>query len=458
MPFLKLNLRRLRFWWRLTRAYVNKYKIRAIVLIGLIILSFLVLSSIIPSISQKNTVNIGFVGNYALDSIPSDILSLATDSLILTDESGRPKPSLASNWTVSEDNKTYVLFLKDNIKWHDESDLDARQISVAISNVNLTAINNKALRFELTNPLSSFLSVLDKPVFKAKSFYGTGPEKIVKIDTIDDIVKKISLVPNDNELPKVNLKFYPTQKQAVDAFKIGEIKVLNVPGLKEFEKWPNVEIENEIDFQDLVTVFFNNADSNLSSKELRQALIYAINRQDFEGMIAHSPISQKSWAYNESLKRYDYNPNKSKELLSKAQIVNPQITLSFSPVFITLAQSIQKDWEAIGIKVTLIEETETPKNFQAYLATNKIPPDPDQYTLWHSTQAGHGNLTNYKDVKIDKLLEDGRNTGDETKRKEFYMDFQRFLVEDAPAAFLYHPYKYKLVYKNIKPLFQKLPK
>lgn len=458
MPFMKLKLRRIRFWWRLTKAYVNKYKIKAIAAFTIIILTLFAFSNVYPLISQQNTVNIGFVGNYTLDSIPSDILSLATDSLILTDESGRPKPSLASNWTVSEDNKSYVLFLKDNIKWHDGSDLDARQISVAISNVNLTAINNKALRFELTNPLSSFLTALDKPVFKAKSFYGTGPEKIVKIDTIEDIVKKISLVPNDNDLPKVNLKFYPSQKQAIDAFKIGEIKILNVPGLKEFEKWPNVEIENERDFQEIVTVFFNNADSNLSSKELRQALIYAINRQDFEGVIAHSPISQKSWAYNESLKRYDYNPSKSKELLSKAQIVNPQVTLSFSPVFITLAQSIQKDWEAIGIKVTLKEETETPENFQAYLATNKIPPDPDQYTLWHSTQAGHGNLTNYKDVKIDKLLEDGRNTGDETKRKEYYFDFQRFLVEDAPAAFLYHPYKYKLVYKNIKTLFQKLPK
>lgn len=458
MPFLKLNLRRLRFLWRLTKAYVNKYKTRAFALLVFIILGFLILSNVIPSISQKNTVNIGFVGSYTLDKIPSEILSLATDSLISIDETGKPKPSLASNWTVSEDNKTYVLFLKDNIKWHDGSDVDARQISVALSNVKLTAVNNKAIQFELANPLSSFLTALDKPVFKAKSFYGTGPEKIVKIDTIENIVKKISLIPNDNNLPKVNLKFYPSQKQAIDAFKIGEIKVLNVPGLKEFEKWPNVEIENEIDFKEIVTVFFNNADSNLSSKELRQALIYAINRQNFEGVIAHSPISQKSWAYNESLKRYDYNPSKSKELLSKAQIVNAQITLSFSPVFKSLAQSIQKDWEAIGVKVILKEENELPKDFQAYLATNKIPPDPDQYTLWHSTQVGHGNLTNYKDVKIDKLLEDGRNTSDENKRKEYYFDFQRFLVEDAPAAFLYHPYKNKLVYKNIKPLFQKLPK
>ncbi len=458
MPFLKVKIRRIRFWWRLTNAYINKYKIRAIAVLASTILILFILSSIFPVISQKNIVNIGYVGNFTLDTIPSEILSLATDPLILTDESGKPKPSLASNWTVSEDSKTYVLFLKDNVKWHDGSDLDAEQISVALSNVKLTAINNKAIQFELANPLSSFLTALDKPVFKAKSFFGTGPEKIVKIDKIDDIVKKISLVPNDNDFPKVNLKFYPTQKQATDAFKIGEIKVLHVPNLKEFEKWPNIEVQSEIDYGEIVTIFFNNEDSSLSSKEFRQSLIHAINRQDLEGAIAGSPLSQKSWAYSDSIKRYDYNPSKSKELLSKSQITKPEIILSYSPVFQSLAELIQKDWEAIGVYVKLKEENDLPENFQAYLAINQIPSDPDQYTLWHSTQAGHGNLTNFKNVKIDKLLEDGRNTSDEGKRKEYYFDFQRFLVEDAPAAFLYQPYKYKLVYKNIKPLFDKLPK
>lgn len=458
MLLIKTKIRRIRFWWRLTSAYIHKYKLRFFLFLSFVISIIFTFTNVFPSLSQKNVVNIGFIGNYTLDTVPSQILTLATHSLISTDESGKPQPSLASSWTVSEDNKTYVLFLKENIKWHDGTDLDAKEISVALSNVKLTAINNKALSFELSNSLASFLTALDKPVFKSKSFFGTGPEKIVSIDKIDDIVKKISLVPNDNTLPRVNLKFFPSEKQAIYAFKIGDIKVLNVPNSGEFEKWINIETEKKIDYSETITIFFNNEDSNLASKDLRQALEHAINRQDFDGISAHSPLSLKSWAYNDSIKRYDYNPSKAKELLAKSQIKNPQITLSYAPVFSKIANSIKKDWESIDVKVELKEETELPKNFQAYLTTNKIPPDPDQYALWHSTQTSSGNITKYKDVKIDKLLEDGRSTNDEAKRKEYYFDFQRFLVEDAPAAFLYHPYKYRLIYKNAKKMVEKLPK
>lgn len=457
MPFFKNKIRKVRFWWRLIEAYFSKYKTRFLIGILALFLVLFALTSLFPSISQKNVINIGVVGNYTLETIPSQVLILATDPLIGTDEFGRPKAALASSWTISQDNKSYVLFLRDNVKWHDGSDLDAQKISIALNNVNITALNNKALKFELASPLSSFLTILDKPVFKSKSFFGTGPEKIVAIDKIDDVIKKISLHPNENDLPKINLKFYPTEAQAINAFKIGEVKVLNIPDSKELADWPNIDVETTVDESEVVTIFFNNSDNNLSSKELRQALAFAVNRQDFDGIPAHSPISPKSWAYNESIKRYDFNPSKAKELLSKVQIKDQTITLSYAPSFKKTAESIKRDWEAIGVKVELKEENQIPKTFQAYLTVNKIPPDPDQYSLWHSTQAGKSNITNYKDVKIDKLLEDGRTTQDEAKRKEFYQDFQRFLVEDAPAAFLYHPYKYRLVYKNIKDLYQKLP-
>ena len=97
-----------------------------------------------------------------------------------------------------------------------------------------------------------------------------------------------------------------------------------------------------------------------------------------------------------------------------------------------------------------------PAQFQALLAVNKLPRDPDQYTLWHSTQT-KTNITKYKNVRVDKLLEDARITKEEDKRKELYLEFQKVLAEDAPAAFLYYPYKYRVVYKNAKPLLSKLP-
>lgn len=457
MSNFKAKIRRVKFWWRLTRAYLSKYKLRLLILA--IILSTAIISALnlYPFISQKNVLNFGIVGTYTIETIPANILSLATQPLIATDQSGKPQPALVKNWTISDDNKSYILFLRDDIKWHDETEVDARQISVAIRNVNITYLNQKALKLDLENPLASFLTILNKPVFKANSFYGTGPERIVAIDKSGEQIKKISLVPNDKNLPKVNLKFYQTQQQAINAFKMGEIKVLDTSTPQDLENWTNIETQKNLDDMEIVTVFFNVGDNLLSSRELRQALTHAINKERFDGKNSYSPISQASWAYNESVKRYELNPSKAKELVAKSEIKSPKITLSYAPVFNEVALSIQKDWQAIGVEVILKEEQQLPKNFQAYLTASKLPADPDQYTLWHSTQIGKGNITNFNDVKIDKLLEDGRTTNDEAKRKEYYFEFQRFLVEDAPAAFLYYPHKYRLVYKNVKALMEKLP-
>ena len=121
-----------------------------------------------------------------------------------------------------------------------------------------------------------------------------------------------------------------------------------------------------------------------------------------------------------------------------------------------VASSIKEDWEEVGLSVNIKTETAVPQTFQALLAVNNITANPDQYGLWHSTQRAT-NLTKLNNPKIDKLLEDARIEKDENTRRELYQDFQRFLVEAAPVAFLYHPYKYEVTYKNIENLISKLP-
>jgi len=48
-----------------------------------------------------------------------------------------------------------------------------------------------------------------------------------------------------------------------------------------------------------------------------------------------------------------------------------------------------------------------------------------------------------KNEKIDIL----HTLHEDYERKKFYLDFQRFLIEDSPAAFLYHPVSYTIVRK-----------
>lgn len=456
MYSISIGLRRFRFWWRLSSAYTAKYKLWIMLTASLAFTATLTIGQIWSNISRSNIISVGYVGVYSLENIPSDVLYLVTDPLIVADESGKPKGALASHWTVSEDGKNYVLFLKDNLKWHDNSEVSAKDLSVAISDVKITALNNKAIEFKLPNPIASLPLILNKPVFKTNTFYGTGQFRIVDIERVGSAIKRISLVPRNKELPKVEIKFYDTQEHALKALQIGEIKTASLANASFFENWPNMEVEKSIDTGEEVVIFYNNDDKNLVSRELRQALTYAITRENLDGHLAHSPVSPSSWAYNDSLKRYEFNPAKAKELLSKA-LPQGKVILSTTADLKSLAEKIARDWQAIGVETEVKIENEIPSDFQALLAIQKLGPDPDQYSLWHSTQL-KTNITHYKNVKIDKLLEDGRLTRDESKRKELYADFQKFLAEDAPAAFLYHPYKYRVTYKNVKNLLSKLPK
>ncbi len=457
MSFLSVRTRRLKFWWHLSLAYANRYQRRVLISFIILILFILALVKLLPVINNGSTLTIGYVGNYTLEQIPTEVLTLATQSLITEGPDGKPQPSLASHWTVSEDQKTYTVFLKDNLTWHDATPVDAKDISIAITNVTASAINNKTIEFHLPNPISSFLEALDKPVFKTKTFYGTGEFRIVGIDQVDSMVKRIRLHPKNPNLPKVEIKFYPSEKQAITALKMGDIKILKVANAKAFKSWPNVDVKQDTDESSLVTVFFKTGDQLLSSRDLRQALTYAINKDNFDGESAFSPISSASWAYNPSVKRYDFSPAKAKEMLSRTNAKGQTITLSVMPGLDEVAKQIQDNWQAIGVNVKLKQEKGIPANFQALLAINHLPPDPDQYPLWHSTQKAT-NITGYVNVKIDKILEDARSTQDEGLRKDLYADFQRFLVEDDPAAFLYYPYTYQVVYKNSEKIYNQLPK
>ena len=51
-------------------------------------------------------------------------------------------------------------------------------------------------------------------------------------------------------------------------------------------------------------------------------------------------------------------------------------------------------------------------------------------------------ITKLNNPRIDKLLEEGRQTNDQIERKKIYQDFQTYLLEEVPAIFLYYPTTY----------------
>ena len=98
----------------------------------------------------------------------------------------------------------------------------------------------------------------------------------------------------------------------------------------------------------------------------------------------------------------------------------------------------------------MVENVIPERNFEVLLSVRQLSTDPDQYSLWHSSQTNNANITSLESERVDKILEDGRKTFDKKKRKETYNTFNRILADEAPAIFLYYPKYFWLVNKKVE--------
>ena len=59
-----------------------------------------------------------------------------------------------------------------------------------------------------------------------------------------------------------------------------------------------------------------------------------------------------------------------------------------------IREAISDNWESVGIKTAVQVFSIIPSEFQVFLTIYDIPKDPDQYTIWHSTQVAR-NISKY---------------------------------------------------------------
>ena len=388
-----------------------------------------------PTFNQSGKERIGITGRFRPNELPNEILELIGDGLTTLNETN-VEPGLAEGWETPDSGKTWVFKLKDNIFWQDGSPVNASDLIYDFTDVTTERPDKKTLIFTLSEGIySPFPAVLAKPVFK-KGLLGTGEWEVKKLTTVSTFVQEL-VIKNQNKVK--SYRFYPTTERTKLAYKLGEVDQINklldpVP----FDSWDNSVVLPETNKHQVVTIFFNTQDKLLGEKSLRQALIYAINK-DSLGERAISSTSPESWAYNPQVKPYDYDPDHAEEIIEEL----PDEIKNSLEIKLVTAEKISSDWEKVGVKTQIQVSSIIPNEFQAYLTIFDIPRDPDQYPIWHSTQT-ETNLSRFVSPRIDTLLESGRVQLDLEERRKIYLDFQRFLVEDLPAAFLYHPKYYTI--------------
>lgn len=425
----------LRYIFRLIQAFFRRFKIIIFIgsVLGIVVFLFVVL--LLPTfsfISQK----IGIVGRFTIDNLPDEVTSKITNGLTKVDESGNVIPDIAKSWETPDGGKTWVFILADKF-WQDGKKINSNEIKYEFSDATIERPDLNTIKFNLDNQFSAFPIILSKPLFK-KGLLGTGQWKVKDISLTGGYVQ--NLVIQNNKREKIIYKFYPSEARLQLAFKLGEVNIIKgIYDTSSFSNWKTLNIDKNIGYNNFVGIFLNTRNEKLSEKSVRQALDYAINKSDFNER-ALGPVSPLSWGYNPQVKPYDYDIEKTKEAR------NIEIKLSVLSNLLPIAEKVKRDWDNAGIKTEIEVVASIPQDYEAFLATIDIPKDPDQYSLWHSTQVDT-NISKYSNPRIDKLLEDGRTEIDQEIRKKIYYDFQRYLVEDVPTIFLYHPVYYTITRK-----------
>lgn len=434
------------YFWLLTGILERYYKIILISFFGgvLLVVAALNFGPQIVSLIKRSHKVIGLVGNFTPSTLPLNIQRLISSGLTDINESGEVIPAIATAWEITDEGKTYTFHIRSNLYWHDGQKFSAADINYNLKDVEFIPKSLDELQVKLKSQFTPLPSFLSKPVFK-KGLVGLGSYKIAAIKLKGDTVANLTLTSAASDLPVLEFKFYSSESVAKIAFQLGEVdRLVEITNPVPLSESKNVKINEVVKYNWYVGVFYNNEDPFLKEKAVRQALTLAIDKP--EKNRTSTPLSTKSWAYTNKVKQYDKDLAGAKKIMTK-YIGSESATLTISTFNdnVQLSSVIASAWEAIGVASQVQVVSGLPDKYQVLVATQEIPPDPDQYAMWHSTQIENNtNISRYTNVKIDKLLEDGRKETDMEKRKKIYQDFQRYLVEDAPAAFLYHPTTYTI--------------
>lgn len=468
-----------KLYWYISTFFRKHGVVILVSMIGAILLFSVFLPLVLQKINLKPRSYIGVVGSYTLDNLPRSIQEQVSTGLTRLNDDGSAVGSLAERWTVEDDGKTYRFLLRQNVLWQDGQPLRPEDLNYNFNNVQIITNPNEII-FKLQEPFSPFPTVVSQPVFRTttqpylyffrrRQLIGTGQYQLVRYQEREGGGRLTELVL-DSPTDQLIYRFYVTEADAISGFERGEVDQLpNLSNPQQLADWPQITVQRKLDQQTVLAVFFNLNDDLFKNREFRLALNYATEKPADDSR-AVGPISPQSWAYADVSKIYDYDQARAVELLlTPSALPRSPITFSLTTTvnFIDEAERLRQNWLALGeaaatacqssreirekelcpnLRMTIdvsVNNFPDPSNFQTLLIGQALPPDPDQYALWHSAQPT--NFTGFRNTRIDSLLERGRQTTDERRRAEIYSDFQQFFTDDPPLIFLRYLDKYTIM-------------
>jgi len=446
----------------------------------------------------------------ASDSASHAVGGMVFNGLVKYDKDMNIVGDLAKSWDVSPDGLVITFHLRQGVTWHDGKPFTAADVlytyQVTTDPKTPTAYAGDFLKIKKAEALDdyTFRVTYDKPFAPALISWasailprhllagkditkspltrhpiGTGPYKFKEWVA----GQKIVLVSNENYFngrPYIDgriTRIIPDTATMFLELRAQNIGMMGLTPLQYTRQTDNnLFKENFNKYRYLAFAYtylgYNLKNPLFSDKRVRQAISYAIKKDEIVsgvllglGKPATGPYKPGTWAYNDKVKIYNYEPAKARDLLREAGWADANgdgvlekdgkpfefeiLTNQGNETRQKCAEIIQRQLKEVGItaKIRIIEWSAfvtdfiTKRRFDAVILGWTIPLDPDAYDVWHSskTRPEELNFVSYKNKEVDEMLEKGRSTFDQARRKKYYDRFQEILAEDQPYTFLYVP-------------------
>ena len=430
--------------------------------------------------------------NPAMDE-HGEINVLLFNGLTAHDGDNQVVPGLAESWDYDETTYTYTFHIRDGIHWHDGEPFTAKDVQFTIEAImdpdngsenapnyedveEITVVDDQTISFRLAEPNVAFLEYMTMAVLPShllegedmqeSDFFrhpvGTGPYRLERWDVGQSIV----LTKNEDYYlgaPKIDtviFKIVADDNAQAMQLESGELDL----ALLDPKNAANFEGRDGFTCYDMTTadyrgILFNFAnDYWTENRDLIPAICCALDRQAIidsvllgQGMAAYSPL-QRNRYNNENVERYDYDPDRARQILEGAGCVQGDdgfYTRNGEPVGFTIsvmageqdridiAQAAAQQLREVGIQCTVEIPAQMDWGGQmACLIGWGSPFDADDHTYKVFGTGKGANYSSYSNEKVDEYLTLARQSDDPAVRGEYYGKFQEELAKDPAYAFL----------------------
>jgi len=422
-----------------------------------------------------------------------EVLYNVYEGLVKPDETGAIVPAVASEYSVNDEGTVYTFTLRDGIKFHNGNavtvddvvysvmrfsglieDVKAQiNLKPALENVKeVKALDDKTVEITLNNADTEFLcylasvnnAIIPKDYEEIGTTpVGTGPFKFVSYNPLESLVMAKNEDYWNQEgmayLDQVTFKISANTDAAFMELQSGAIDIfpyLTEENAAQLKDNFNIEVGNMNLVQGL---FLNNAKEPFNNPKVREALNYAIDKQQIIDMVAGGRgnaidtncFTGLSKYYNSDLKDlYPTNIEKAKELLKEAGYENG-LTFTFSvpsnyTFHVDTAQVIVEQLKAAGIDAeinlvewnTWLDDIYHGRNYQATiigLDSNLSPRD--LLERFNSTDAD--NFINFNDTEYDEILKKAIETTSDDEKVSSYKKLQEILSTNSASVYIMDP-------------------